>query len=781
MHRENHGHRRITTGSADQLFSGEGEMHALGRATDWSATPLGPVSAWPAGLCTAVRLCLDSFFPMAVWAGPELVLIYNQGYPPVLGRSRHPWAFGRLAREVWGDIWEALGPDLARVMQHGESSYRQRQPFRLCRDDIVREAHFDYAFSPIRERDGRISGALNVFQETTTSLRFERDRMLRMFELSHDLLAVAGTDDRYRRVNPAFTRVLGWSEQEMLDHPGRFFVHPEDRDRTTEEVEHLADGRLTLHFENRYRHKDGAYRWLLWAAAPAPEEGLIYAAGRDITEKKRAEQALRDSEARFRALVTATSDVIFRMSPDWRELRVLRGQASLADTHVPTTDWLERHIPVEDQAHVRAVIDQAIRTGSMVALEHRVLRPDGSEGWLFSRALPLRNGGDEIIEWFGAASDITERRQAEEQLRESSRRKDEFLAMLGHELRNPLAAIHNTTELIGLMAPADGPLREAHGVLARQTGHMSRLIDGLLEVTRIARGKIRLERRTLDAREIAEGVLADHDAQARERGLTLAGDLPTEPVWLWADPVRLSQVLVNLLGNAIKFTEPPGEIHVGLEATEGWAVLWVWDTGVGIRPEILDRLFEPFQQETQELARSQGGLGLGLALARGLVELHEGSIHAHSAGPGEGAQFEIRLPLARAPVESTERDTPDAVEPRRILIVEDNPDAGRTLRDLLAVLGHEASVVDSGPEALAALSGQGVDLVLCDLGLPGMSGYEVARAVRAQTALRDTPLVAVTGYGQPGDRRRSLEAGFDEHLTKPVEVTTLNAVLARLG
>ena len=263
---------------------------------------------------------------MAVWAGPALVLIYNGGYPPVLGRDRHPWAFGRPAQEVWRDVWEQLGPELARVTQHGESTYRQRQPFQLCRDDIVREAQFDYAFTPIREADGRISGALNVFQETTTSIRFERDRMRRMFELSHDLLAVAGTDDRYRRVNPAFTRVLGWSEQELLDHPGSFFVHPEDRERTDKEVEHLADGRLCLHFENRHRHRDGSYRWLLWAAAPVPEEGLIYAAGRDITQRKRAEQALRDSEARFRALVTATSDVIFRMSPDWRELRVLRGQ-----------------------------------------------------------------------------------------------------------------------------------------------------------------------------------------------------------------------------------------------------------------------------------------------------------------------------------------------------------------------------------------------------------------------------------------------------------------------
>jgi signal transduction histidine kinase len=381
--------------------------------------------------------------------------------------------------------------------------------------------------------------------------------------------------------------------------------------------------------------------------------------------------------------------------------------------------------------------------------------------------------------------ELADRRRAESALRESNERKDEFLAMLGHELRNPLAAIRNATELMKLVAPGDSRLQRAHGVLDRQSAHMTRLIDGLLEVSRIARGKIRLNRDTLEARDVVHGVLHDRRPQARALGLQLADDLPPEPVWIHADHVRVAQVLDNLLGNAIKFTDAGGSIRVLLDVDRGdpdrgSAVFRVRDTGIGIRPEALEGIFDPFQQETQELARSSGGLGLGLALAKGLVELHGGTIEAHSAGPGTGAEFEVRLPLAPRPAARGDRDEASAVASRRILVVEDNTDAGQSLRDLLELLGHRVEVVESGPEALEVLARRGADVVLCDLGLPGMSGYDVARAVRGTPALTGTRLVALTGYGQPEDRRRTNEAGFDDHLVKPVDVATLNEALREL-
>ena len=375
--------------------------------------------------------------------------------------------------------------------------------------------------------------------------------------------------------------------------------------------------------------------------------------------------------------------------------------------------------------------------------------------------------------------ELVDRHRAEDALREASARKDEFLAMLGHELRNPLAAIRSATEIMKLLAPKQAQLQRAQGVLDRQSAHMARLIDGLLEVSRIARGKIQLDEMVVDARHVVGLGLQDRISQIESQGLTLTTESTHTPLWVQADQVRLVQVLDNLIANAIKFTESPGSIHVTLGEDAGNAVIRVKDTGIGIRPEMLERMFEPFQQDTQDIARPAGGLGLGLALAKGLVELQRGSIRAHSAGRGTGAEFEVRLPLVSAPSEEQTAPPSTPVAPMRVLIVEDNLDAGESLRDLLEVLGHQATVAVTGHEAIDALRKHGADAVLCDLGLPGLSGYGVARAVRSDDTLKRTPLVALTGYGRAEDRKRTASAGFDAHLTKPVDVASLNKVLSR--
>ncbi len=492
-------------------------------------------------------------------------------------------------------------------------------------------------------------------------------------------------------------------------------------------------------------------------------------------------EAIRASEERFRALVTASSDVIYRTSADWRELRQLHGREFLADTTSPTTSWLEKYIPPEDRGQVMEAIARAIGDKSMFQLEHRVLRIDGSIGWTFSRAVPLLDERGEISEWFGAAVDVTERKSAEQQLLEADRRKDEFLAMLGHELRNPLAAIRNGTELLRLLAASDPRLARVQGVLERQSAHMARLIDGLLEISRIASGKIQLERAAIDLAQVLASVVEDRSAQLEARRLSLRTSYPQQPLWIWADKVRLAQVIDNLLGNAMKFTPAPGTVELSLAQEGAEAVLRVRDSGVGIRPETMPRLFQPFQQEAQDIAREAGGLGLGLALARGLLELHGGKIAAHSEGPGTGAEFTVRLPIGPAPRPSA-RSAPRAqVAACRVLVVEDNVDAGDTLSALLQLRGHQVSVALSGSQALELLRSRGADIVLCDLGLPGMSGYDVARAVRADGGLRHLKLVALTGYGQPEDRKRSAEAGFDAHLVKPVELQALDGMLARMS
>jgi len=282
-------------------------------------------------------------------------------------------------------------------------------------------------------------------------------------------------------------------------------------------------------------------------------------------------------------------------------------------------------------------------------------------------------------------------------------------------------------------------------------------------------------------RQIIEGAVESRSAQIEARGLELTTEVPPRPLWVLGDPVRLTQIVDNFLANALKFTDAPGTIRVTLHEETGAAVIRVRDTGVGIRPQMLDRLFEPFQQDTQDIARAGGGLGLGLALAKGLVELHGGSIEAHSAGPGTGAELVVRVPLTSGPA-GLPCDQPAAqIKVHRVLIVEDNADAGQMLRDVLEILGHDAAVVETAAAALDFLHTRGADVVLCDLGLPDMSGYDLVRIVRGDAALRTIPVVALTGYGQPEDRKRTAEAGFDDHLTKPVNVEALNAVLDRFA
>ncbi len=376
--------------------------------------------------------------------------------------------------------------------------------------------------------------------------------------------------------------------------------------------------------------------------------------------------------------------------------------------------------------------------------------------------------------------DITEQRQAEEQLRKSSRRKDEYLAMLGHELRNPLGAIRNAAEIQRRIEHRDERLRRVTGVLHRQTSHMSEIIDGLLDVSRIVRGKIKLNLQTIDLRRILEGVLDARNTDIIAKDLELEMEIGSDPIWVMGDEVRLTQVFDNIITNAIKYNQPSGTITVSAERDSQDAVVRVRDSGVGIEPDYLSIIFESFQQGRQDVARSSGGLGLGLSLVRGLLLLHEGTIEAHSNGAGTGSEFVIRLPITAADKEHFEDQSVNDIGSLKILVVEDNDDAALMIQELLESSGHHVLVAEHARAALETLHQQTVDVVLCDIGLPGMNGYELAQTIREDPELNKLPLIAATGYGQEEDRRRALEAGFDEHLTKPVEIEKLTAALQRI-
>jgi PAS domain S-box-containing protein len=411
------------------------------------------------------------------------------------------------------------------------------------------------------------------------------------------------------------------------------------------------------------------------------------------------------------------------------------------------------------------------------------VRKDGSQFWASGVVTPLWDNEGKLRGYAKVMRDITARKRAETDLADANRRKDEFLAMLGHELRNPLAPVTNALQILRLEQSVSPGGQQAIGMIDRQMKHLTRLVDDLLDVSRITRGKIRLSKERVELRTVVHHAVETTRPLIESRKHELTVSLPAESVWLEADPARMEQVVSNLLSNAAKYTEPCGHIWLTAERQGPEAILRVKDTGIGILPEMLPRVFDLFVQADRTLDRAQGGLGIGLTLVKALVQMHEGTVEAHSPGVGKGAEFVVRLPVVPevAPIKPEEYPvaTPVNGRPLRLLVVDDSKDTVDSLAMLLRLAGHEVSTADSGPAALQAALSDNPDVVLLDVGLPGIDGYEVARRIREKT---DKPLlVAMTGYGQAEDRQRSKEAGFDHHLVKPVDPVRLQHLLTEFG
>jgi two-component system CheB/CheR fusion protein len=488
---------------------------------------------------------------------------------------------------------------------------------------------------------------------------------------------------------------------------------------------------------------------------------------RDITDRTRAEDALR-----LRAHVTHTPLAAI----EWdAEYRVKSFSARAEKLFGWSADEVigKRHdelpwVSDEDWPVVREVM-RAMSLGERPTnvSANRNRRKDGSLircEWYNSA---LHDPAGKLVSVLSLVLDVTERERTAEALRTADRLKTEFLAVLSHELRNPLAPIRNSIQLLDRVPPGSEQMERAKGVIRRQTEHLTRIVDDLLDVTRISRGKIELQRAPVDLREVVGRTCDDHRTLFQGRRIELRVEA-SRPVWVDADATRIAQVLGNLLQNAAKFSREGGTVTTRVAAVDGHAEIRVRDEGVGIGPELLPRIFEPFFQADEGLARTRGGLGLGLALVKALVELHGGSVQAESAGAGRGSELVVTLPLApgaRPSVEAVE-----APEPRRtvdILVIEDNVDAAESIAHLLELEGHRVHVATDGRSGIAKARELRPEVVLCDIGLPDVDGYEVARELRADAALRGTRLVALTGYTLPEDKERARQAGFEAHLGKP--------------
>lgn len=445
-------------------------------------------------------------------------------------------------------------------------------------------------------------------------------------------------------------------------------------------------------------------------------------------------------------------------------------------------------LPRADPANVE-YLRAFIRSGYRLAdAESHELSSDGSSVYFLNNLTGVVQDGMLLRAW-GVQRDITEQKELRQELHqrlqelaEADRHKDEFLAMLSHELRNPLAGIAHATYLLERTGETQAQLAELRGLIQRQTGYLSRLVDDLLDVSRLTRGLVELQLAPLDLRAVVEQAVEAGRTLVEGRRHRLTLRLPETPLPLRADPIRLEQIVLNLLFNAAKYTDPGGQIWVEVEGTADTAILRVRDTGVGIAPELLRRIFDMFTQADRSYARTHGGLGIGLALVQRLVLLHGGEVQARSAGLGQGSEFEVRLPLfaGALPASAPAVPAPGAERHRRVLIIEDDRDAAETLGDILKLSGHKVELAFTGTQGLETAYRFRPEVILCDIGLPGMDGWAVARQLRATPELQDTRLIALTGFGSPEDRRRTFEAGFDRHLTKPVDLPELERLVATI-
>ncbi|HEY9422165.1 MAG TPA: PAS domain S-box protein [Thermoanaerobaculia bacterium] len=537
--------------------------------------------------------------------------------------------------------------------------------------------------------------------------------------------------------------------------------------------------------------KDGSTFWanVIITALRNPAGDLLgfSKVTRDLTERRRQEQSLRESEERFRLLVEGVRDyAIFMLDPDGFIVSWNAGAEAIKGYRAEEIlgQHFSRFYPPEALAR-----DWPAHELEMAQWEGRFedegwrVRKDGTTFWANVVITALYDQERRLRGFAKVTRDLTDRKRIEA-LEEAEVRTQAFLAMLAHELRNPLAPIRNALGVLQMSPQNDSMTDWSRSVIERQVTHLTRLVDDLLDMSRVTSNKITLQKEPVELAELVRDALEVSRPLIESREHTLEVRTAAEPLWVHGDPTRLSQVVLNLLNNSAKYTPPGGHIWLTVGREDGNAVLRVRDTGIGIPADLLPKVFDLFVQGERSLDRTEGGLGIGLTLVRQLIQIHGGSVQAQSPGPNQGTELIVRLPLLTSgslpaqPSGSHETGGSPQARPRRILIVDDNSDATQTLHALLELWGHEVRSAQDGPAALAAAAELQPEIVFLDLGLPGMSGFEVAPALRSMPGLRGVMIVAVTGYGQEEDRRRTREAGFDRHLVKPVDPELLRKLIA---
>jgi len=779
------------------------------RAFDWSTTPLGRADTWPESLRTAVGICLSSQLPMFVWWGPELINIYNDAYAPVLGK-RHPQALGRPAAEVWKDIWPTIVDDVERVVRQGIPIVREHVRFIMERNGYPEETFFTYSHSPIPDGQGGIGGLFQVCTDVTEQMRAqaERERLLQEVEAERERLAevfrcapsfmcvLTGPEHVFKLANDRYCEIVG--HREILNKTVREALPEIQGQGLFELLDHVyqsGEPYIGNAVPVRFPRRPGGppeelYLDFVYQPLRGPDGTIVgvFVQGIDLTERVLAENALRAKTERLDLLIDNIHDYAVLISDGQGIVVEWQGGAERItgySVEEAVGQGMDRIFLPEDRAAgiPQREMEIAAREGRAVDKRWH-LRKDGSRFFADGVMVALRDEQGEFRGFGKVFRDATAQEQAEEALKEADRRKDQFLATLAHELRNPLAPISNVLQIWPLIENDRCQTEQMRGLIDRQVRQMIRLIDDLLDVSRISRGKIELRKQRLDLATVLDGALEGVRPFVEQCAHTLTVQLPPQPVTLEGDAGRLMQVFANLINNAAKYTGHGGQIWITAAREGRFARISVRDNGPGIPADQLTAIFEMFAQVDQTLDRAHGGLGIGLTLVKTLVELHGGTVEAHSAGPGQGSELVVRLP-AEPNKETSLPAQPvfnfDALAPprRRVLVVDDLKPSADTLALMLSGLGQETRVAYDGEAAIAAAAAYLPEVIFLDIAMPGMDGYEVARQLR-QTLGASLVLVALTGYGQEQDRQRAFAAGFDQHLVKPTTIDALHHLLVNL-
>jgi PAS domain S-box-containing protein len=632
--------------------------------------------------------------------------------------------------------------------------------------------------------------------EQSRAVRQQWDRLCRseqeladFFESAAIGLCWIGPDGTLLRANRAILEIIGYGTEECIGRPIADFMT--DENTMGEFLQCLRSGETLKEFPAQLHCKDGSIKDVLIDANVLwREEQFIHARCflRDITDHKRVEDALLESERRFSRFMQHLPGLAWIKDADGRY--VYANDAAEQAFQTPRADLYgksdeEIFCPATASAfreNDRKALSSQTGIQVVEALEHE----DGLVHYSLVSKFPIPGSNGQVALIGGMAVDITEHKRVEQALRDADRRKDEFLATLAHELRNPLAPIRNSIQILKLEGVDEETTQHAREVIDRQVQHLVRLVDDLLDVSRVMRGKVDLRKERVDLGTVVARGVEIAKALIESQGHQLDIDLSSEPLRLNADPIRMAQVVGNLLTNAAKYTEAGGHIGITAQREDDEIVMCVSDDGIGIAPDVLPHVFDLFVQADNASTKAHGGLGIGLTLVRNLVELHGGRIDAYSEGLGKGSEFVVRLPLLReadkehgGPEGTTSRNAGSSGQ--RILVVDDNQDSAMSLAMLLRLQGFKVELANGGQAAIQIAPSFLPDLVFLDIGMPAMDGYEVARHMRSIPALETTLLVALTGWGQPEDRERTAKAGFHHHLVKPLEPTALTAILALLS